>query len=471
MLPSRAWELALGGLIVFARPIRHRLAAEVAAFAGILLILASVAALGADHPFPGVAALPCCLGAALVIWPKGHPTVMARVLSLRPMVFLGLISYSLYLWHWPILVFFRHYTNGEPPSALESALLIALSLAISIASLRYIETPFRRPRGVTRVVTTGVATMAAMLTLGLVLVAAEGLVWRIPAAASAVRSNKVMQQWKCPRPTLEGLEGNLECVVGAPWDKAHRRAVVWGDSNAQHFKHLLDDVGKRSNVAIAIWHGCAPHIDNERVRQHNAKQPDRSEKCAASRRKILDWIARTKPDIVVMSASWLGVATTTYHRDLGKRSGETGRELMRDGLISTIGEIGAGPEIIILTDVPYFRSNPTPCVFGKLSGLLRRPCDESKTTLLASDVLRRHGPTNRVLQRVADATGARLIPINANMCRNDTCITELNGEFIYRNRNHIRINLQVNTRSALIVATGLGRLFVLARHQAADAVQ
>jgi peptidoglycan/LPS O-acetylase OafA/YrhL len=144
----RAWELALGALLAlgaFPAPLRP-LQREVLAGLGTLLILGSVLLIHPDESFPGLLAIPPCLGAALVILAgRDGQSRVGRLLSLPPVAFVGLISYSLYLWHWPIIVLQRQYglvASGWTESATK-LLIIAVSLAAAVLSWRFIEQPFR----------------------------------------------------------------------------------------------------------------------------------------------------------------------------------------------------------------------------------------------------------------------------------------------------------------------------------------
>ena len=105
MLHTRAWELGLGALLVFVPPARGRLLVELVRLLGLTLVAYGVFALDAESPFPGWNALYPCVGAVLIIWPSPERSIVAMALSLRPAVWIGLISYSLYLWHWPLAVF------------------------------------------------------------------------------------------------------------------------------------------------------------------------------------------------------------------------------------------------------------------------------------------------------------------------------------------------------------------------------
>src|SRR5271170_3095038 len=118
LLPGRAWELMLGALLALhAVPfIERRWIREALAVTGIALIAIAVFGYSKDTPFPGAAALLPCLGAALVIYSSVPGiTSASAVLSLPPLVFVGRISYSLYLWHWPLYVFARYFSFRDPP--------------------------------------------------------------------------------------------------------------------------------------------------------------------------------------------------------------------------------------------------------------------------------------------------------------------------------------------------------------------
>src|SRR5260370_12443078 len=105
----RAWELALGALLVFLPPLRKsasRWKNELPTIIGVALIAISVLTLSREHSFPGLNAVPACVGAALIIWPRGGESLVSHMLSLQPMRFIRLISYSLHLSHCPVLVFY-----------------------------------------------------------------------------------------------------------------------------------------------------------------------------------------------------------------------------------------------------------------------------------------------------------------------------------------------------------------------------
>lgn len=154
LLPSRAWELLAGSLLAYAPALstQNRLEAgkthtrfvpEFLALSGLSLILASVVLYTPDTVFPGPHAIAPVLGTCLVIYAGiGQTTLASRLLSWSPLVRIGLISYSLYLWHWPLFAFARYWFHPLP--AWLSLSVVAASFALAVLSYHFIETPFRR---------------------------------------------------------------------------------------------------------------------------------------------------------------------------------------------------------------------------------------------------------------------------------------------------------------------------------------
>ena len=211
-LPTRAWQLAAGGLVaVLGQPLRRVPAAVQAGLgtAGLLAIVVSALVIDGSVPYPGVAAAVPTLGAVALLVAAGRGP--ARLLTLAPVRFLGQISYSLYLWHWPLLVL--------PAAALGAALapnqvvgLMCLAVVVAWLSWRYVETPFRAgfggrlSRWPGRVVAVGVTGLLALALL------AGGLSWQQTQALAAAAGT--------PEPTV--LSGG-PCSPARPRRRARRR--------------------------------------------------------------------------------------------------------------------------------------------------------------------------------------------------------------------------------------------------------
>jgi peptidoglycan/LPS O-acetylase OafA/YrhL len=146
ILPSRAWELLLGSLLVVGvlPTISSTHSLELIAAAGLIAIVAAAFGFDSATPFPGAAALLPCGGAALVIYAgaASHTTIVRRLLGWGPLVLIGLMSYSLYLWHWPLLAFARYYFLSEiTPGA--TTLFVVISLIFAYLAWKFVERPVR----------------------------------------------------------------------------------------------------------------------------------------------------------------------------------------------------------------------------------------------------------------------------------------------------------------------------------------
>ncbi len=185
LLPTRAWELLAGSLLALGmvQAPKFRLQAELEAAAGALLILIPVFVYSPETAFPGLAALPPVLGAVLIIHAGagGFSSLTSRILSLNVLRFVGLISYSLYLWHWPIIVLARYYVI-EDFAWLKYAVL-ALSFVAAILSWRFVERPFRGRSPVFsstgRLFAGTAATLALFCAIGLTFHLTNGLPGRV----------------------------------------------------------------------------------------------------------------------------------------------------------------------------------------------------------------------------------------------------------------------------------------------------
>ena len=151
LLPTRAWELSIGAGIAYyflyrKQTVRtllsHKSVNEALGLLGLLMISYAVYVFDKGTPFPSLYALVPTVGTGLIILFSSSQTMVGRLLSIKPLVAVGLISYGAYLWHWPLLVFARHLSLTEP-SELTFAILALLTFPLAYLSWRYIEKPFR----------------------------------------------------------------------------------------------------------------------------------------------------------------------------------------------------------------------------------------------------------------------------------------------------------------------------------------
>jgi hypothetical protein len=236
--------------------------------AGLALIGWSIVAFTAQSHFPGEAALVPCAGTAFLLYAgEADGALTTRALSLSPIVFIGLISYSLYLWHWPIYVFATYETIG-PLSRFAAALCIALSFVLAVLSWRYVERPFRANRHLftrRRLFRLAGAAMAVSLVIAGALYALDGLPQRFAPDVRRILAESFdaeKRRHDCFNRTPEEVERGDFCTIGYA-GAAKPTFLFWGDSHADA---LLPAVEKAAAAAhrkgIFIGHGrCPPTLD------------------------------------------------------------------------------------------------------------------------------------------------------------------------------------------------------------------
>jgi len=277
LLPTRAWELLLGVLIPLGLfpEIRKTASRNAAAFTGIALIFLAVMAFTQATPFPGLSALLPCCGAAIVIMAGEYgDSWVSRALSLRPVVFVGLISYSLYLWHWPIIVFQGTQSMLISGFSVRTSKLICIALSFVVATIswRFIEQPFRKRHqaGLSRrTVFTMAATAAALIAaLGATTLMARGFPSRYPAKALQVASYLDYSSSAYAREGSCFITSNytmkdFDFAKCLSFDSKKQNDLLLGDSHAAHLWYGLSQALAGTHLLQATASGCRPTIEQD----------------------------------------------------------------------------------------------------------------------------------------------------------------------------------------------------------------
>jgi peptidoglycan/LPS O-acetylase OafA/YrhL len=273
---TRAWELLLGTLI--AMDLFPRITSfwrNIAAFSGLALIFSAGYFFTAATPFPGAAALLPCAGAALIIAAGRSGTSFAgRCLSFTPLVFVGMISYSLYLWHWPMIVFQSMgglLIQGVSPKTAKLAVMAA-SFVIATLSWRFVERPFRGRRfSISRpaIFSLAAASAAILLVLGGGILFTNGLPSRFPIEAVKVASfletsdSTTEGQYRVGKCFLTGKDSynQFDPAVCLHRDPQKRNYLLIGDSHAAQLWYGLSSVFPDANIMQATASGCKPTLE------------------------------------------------------------------------------------------------------------------------------------------------------------------------------------------------------------------
>lgn len=466
--PARFWEFLAGALLGLGipggAPSTGRAAGitEAAFAAGIGLILWSAFTLDGTRPFPGFNALPAVLGSVLILAAIGRGSVLARGLRLEPLNSLGIVSYSLYLWHWPVIVFYRAYNNAAALGPADMAAVAALSIALAYMSWRWVEQPFRKSAmGRKAVLASGLAATLPIFALAWLVFSHQGFPGRLPMALQPLRSLDAMWEWACPQQVPFPGPGGL-CAVGADWDGARSHALIWGDSHAQHLLPMLDAVGREKDVSIVYFPGCAPHLyDVKLSRASPSWLPD----CRGMRDMGVD-LLRSHPEIrtVILAAAYSLHAPYLYREEGEKMGIAPGAGHVREGLADLVPEIQREDRrIIVAGDLPHFRQDPVPCLIARESSLLRRGCPRDPF-VPRGDYDRVQGLVDAQLRMLDRPDGRVSVFIPGDrLCDATACRAGIDGEFLYRDTNHIRRNLPKATTVRLADMLGLPQMLETGR--------
>ena len=358
LLPTRAWEM-LSGSVVAILPVVHlsRLWREVLSGIGLTAILVPSFLYTKQTSFPGLAALPPCFGTALFIWATyplagTSPSIAAQVLSTRPLVFIGLISYSLYLWHWPLFAFSTYWTLEPLSLPLRIGLTFA-GLLMGILSWRFIETPFRLRRwGASRrsifVWAGGGLTFTAVIAI--LMIVKAGFPQRFSTAVlnfdaaktEALRKNQITQPVG-----LEDARANRFPRLGAP-APAPVSVMVWGDSHACSILPSADLLGRESNKGVlTAWYTSTPPVIDFAPSPHS-KSFSLGAESVEFNSSILRFISSHKVPHVLLAARWSYYFEEENDPNLKNEAGRLGRLL-----VETVRQIRkAGCHPWILMEVP-----------------------------------------------------------------------------------------------------------------------
>jgi peptidoglycan/LPS O-acetylase OafA/YrhL len=303
LTPFRAFEFSIGALMVWAVAVRPRwpIVLEPMLLGGLALILGPAVAYNDRTVFPGLSALVPCVGAALVIYAGTAPRA-GWLLRNRIAVGLGLISYSIYLLHWPLIVLVGQYRYAAPSWPLK-LVLIGAALAGAAAMYRWVERPFRRPLFlhpiVRRDLAGAVLVMLLLAAAGANVWAEDGWTWRVPSSRSGLMPEAWLARERayCGHPEPDVPRDLAPCQNDR---KMPRTIAVWGDSHALHLMAGLSEAYPHHNVLVFYRPGCivaSGFLGYEGRLDDRALEAD----CVEHNRKTLAFLLRRPPTTIVLS--------------------------------------------------------------------------------------------------------------------------------------------------------------------------
>ena len=441
LLPMRAWELLAGAMLAIAPASQKRLtpaAAQGISLLGMGLILVAVFGYDNSTPFPGTAALLPVLGVVALIWANEHQsTWVGRVLSTRLMVGLGLISYSWYLWHWPVFVF-GSYAGAEEFGPVLTGGLIALTLILGYLSWRFVETPFRERR-----ILAGRRQILIAAGLGILVLGIAGQALRWTDGLPSRLSEQALQYARASewRPELMACITDDKSPADTPFCRyglspaAPAQLLVWGDSHATALIPALEESARQHgvNVMLASSAGCLPLEGLE----HGTR-------CAEYNRRVERTLATEPVRDILLVARWslylYGDAKGDHGHALRDGNGHYDRAVaeqrLADGLRARVEQLRkAGYRVWLMKEAPLQPFNP-PYRLSRLA-MLHQPT--AYVGMPVEDHLRQKAFINRLFADIAAADShVQVLDPTPQLCdASGLCRAEQDGHSLYTDDNHL----------------------------------
>ena len=446
LLPSRAWELMLGAGIALMPSSKtlSRLTTNAVLLTGLVLIALSVCLYTEATPFPGLAALVPCAGTALIIWTgQQSDGAMKRLFDNAPIVFVGKLSYSIYLWHWPLLVLFAAWAHKSLKllATQEVVAIVAVTIVLSWLSLTLIENPIRRRRVCSTRSSIFFATGTAMAVLAAFGLGAHlfgGYPSRIPAnvqlIADGVR-DRATYSWDCKAKSPVEVDAGGLCQIGGR-DGAHQqpRFMLWGDSHAHALFPVVDEVAKEFGVTgLHASHASCPPLADVDVLDTKWGIG-----CRAFNDSVLRQIDRADLDAVFLAAFWSDVKAEgkLQYADGRDRKGSSASilELQLRALIARLRARGIA--VFVFEEVP-FAGDYYPARFAQA---VWRGADAGSAGISISDYRTRQAQFSTYLDSLSDLDLHR-ISLVRDLCSDGSfCPAVTEGRSNFRDTHHLSVH-------------------------------
>jgi peptidoglycan/LPS O-acetylase OafA/YrhL len=388
---TRAWELLAGAALAcsWSQVSQESRASNQRAAAGILMVAVAAIVLDTRRAFPGWWAVLPVAGSALLLsapaaWGCRH------LLASRPMVRIGLISYPLYLWHWPLLVFFA-IIKFAPLTLLERGLIVGLSFVLAWLTYRFVEIPFRFGRPSPLRIAGLCAAMVLVAAAGGIVVEGRGFDFRLPAEIRAMTDvPEQTSQWRVHECMLD-LSHEMSFADTCAERDRRPLVLVWGDSTAGALVPGLRRAQQTHDFGLAQFtsSSCIPALNTDVAGTPN---------CRAINDKILALARELKPDIVLLHGTW---------------------DRYLDGVAATVAALKkeTNARVVVLGSVPWWKRGLPNEVLRYF--MLHHRLIPERSSRAAAD-----GSAAALRDRLVPL-GAEFISVWDVMCNADGCLTRI----------------------------------------------
>jgi peptidoglycan/LPS O-acetylase OafA/YrhL len=413
-LPTRLWELALGAVLVsLPAMLASRNARQAIAIIGFGLILVAIFKLKGTVDYPGWSALTPTIGTALLLIAGSDSWINRQILSSRSVVLIGLISYPLYLWHWPLLSFARYALVKEPAPSIKAA-IVALAVSMAWITYQFVEKPIRfglrSNSNWRRFAPIALITLLCCIgAVGLITREERGFTSRFPEPVRYLANYTYDPQkaYRGSRCLLSALQDerdfSSDCTGRASTNGTGPLVFLWGDSHAAHLYPGLARIQSRAGFALAQFtaSACPPILDHEV--KHIYLDAKQVQFCQEINDLAVHKIEELKPKALVLAAQWWEVSLD----DLDKL----------DPTIARVKKAGI-EHIILVGPVPVW--NPSlPKLLLKFyeTSVPRRVPDRMSGAALFPDIEKR-------LRQIATGEGVGFVSAIDVFCQQNECLTK-----------------------------------------------
>lgn len=462
MFPLRIWELGLGILIAtgcYTLPkFRSTITREILAWSGLTLILGPMFFYEPTMKFPGLAAIPACIGTWLIIQlDSKRLTSVQKFLALKPMVLIGTLSYSLYMWHWPLFVFYN-YTDTNGTDALEVTAILLVTLGVSYLTYHYVETPFRT--GAYGIYSTKKTVFASTIAMSAVLMAAGFLVFQkngMPnrfdeqtraAIAATDLFGDISQD--CVLDSAQSRLRDIEyCEIGSPFEAEHY-TLIWGDSHSPTYRYAFQETLPDAD-ALIVWSGGCPALFDIKVDEYVATAAtDREcEQRNAAVKRLVTEDKRIDTVIILGRWSYYGQGTGLgADRKNAIKIWPDGEEfdpsadqyaVYMASFEQTINALRKqGLKVFVIEQPPEFPEfSARTFVMNKLTRRLSENEISALGTVNRETLFMRQGPMMELLNRLERQGMITVLRTHDSLCNGDTCSLMMDGVPLYFDNNHM----------------------------------
>ena len=444
LLPFRAWELGAGALCAMWLHGRPPLASTPMSLLGLAMILFSIMAFDETIPFPSLYALIPVGGTALVILFASPSTLVGRWLSVKLAVGIGLISFSAYLWHQPLMAFMR-IRSLAPPSSEVMLLLSAASLGLAYLTWRFVETPFRKGEVVLvknrrRVFASSIVASTLLLGSGLYGHIKDGLPQRLPMQAVMLASESENRNPRRDECHAEAYETVPECTYGGQ----KLGAIVLGDSHAASVIRAIESAMDDPDKHVLDWTlaSCPTILGIKSAETGNPGCGEFVEYALAKSRELDPNV----PVFIVNRLSSYLFGGNGYHNNDNKAAypeyylsqrfesrSPAYLEDMATGIVQTACKFAKDREVYMFRPIPELKQH----VPNYMAKSLLFTGQVQRVHISEAEYRERHQLAFAIQDRAAEACGVQIIDPLPYLCGQGGCWGDIEGQPIYYDDDHL----------------------------------